>query len=349
MKYDKYNIEKMKKSLIDGYEYVYDNEIKKYVLREAGFLGSVVKAFGGSDRDARAADSVEDKIKKAFDELVDGVKALDPRKILDNMKRGFEDAIINPVKREFDKIKDTMEKGLLDFKDLMVRDIMKIINDIKGALESLKDDAERLMNQIIGTLVNGFKQMTKSLEDFAKKFLKIGAGLGKMLKGALVDGPVGIGKGLKQGFSDVGMLFSWTGEFLLSYLTCGIHYIENIHRCIFYYSIDAVAKLFYSPVTIFLWLVWEFGETDLYKTHDKIWDTIYAIDESFYGIFGFHFAHYPKNIKNMCYNCKRLKIVALKNKSNQVNYDFNINLPNMLNDAKKTMDEGASDFIGGFS
>ena len=293
-------------------------------------------------------DTVKEEAIKLAKKIEDGVKSMSPEKIKNDMKKGFEDTIINPVKKEFDKIKNETEDGLKAANDLMVRDIKKIIKDIESSFESLKNDSDRLMNEITGVLMNGFKQMMKALDDFAKRFLKIGVGLGKMLKGALVDGPIGIGKGLKQGFSDVGMLFSWTGEFLLSYLTCGIHYIENLHRCIFYYAIDAVAKLFYSPVTIFLWLVWEFGETDLYKTHDKIWDTIYAIDGSFYGIFGFHFARYPKNVKNMCYNCKRLKIVALKNKSNQVNYSFNTNLPNMLNDAKKTMDEGASDFIGGF-
>jgi hypothetical protein len=341
-------------SFDDGYEYVYDEETKRYVLREGGIdWGGVGRAIVGAAKSVgKAVVSAVDKVKEAAEKLAkmieDGIKSISPEKVKNDMKRGFEDTIINPVKREFDKIKNDTENGLKAANDLMVRDIMKIINDIKGALETLKNDADKLMKEILGALTNGFKQMTKSLEDFAKKFLKIGVGLGKMLKGALVDGPVGIGKGLKQGFDDVGMLFSWTGQFLLSYLTCGIHYIENIHRCIFYYAIDAVAKLFYSPVTIFLWLVWEFGETDLYKTHDKIWDTIYAIDGSFYGIFGFHFARYPKNVKNMCYNCKRLKIVALKNKSNQVNYSFNTNLPNMLNDAKKTMDEGASDFIGGF-
>ena len=180
-----------------------------------------------------------------------------------------------------------------------------------------------------------FKNIGKKNEDLGKKLKLVGDGLEKIFRGSLAKAPVAVGKGLKRGLDDAGDLFAWVGGFIFSYLTCGIQYIENLHRCIFYYSLDVVGKLFYFPVTFMLWLSWEFGKTDLYDFHDKIWNTIYAIDKDFYGTFGFHFAHYPDNIKNMCYNCKRLKVVALKNKSDQINYDFDTYMPELLKDANK--------------
>lgn len=352
MKPSKYNKYK-KLSFADGYEYVYDEETKRYVLREGEWWDDAGRAIVNTGKTignavVSAYDAAKEAAIKLAKQIEDGVKSIDPNKVIKDMKAGFTKDILDPVAKEFNKIKDTADQGLRDAENLMEKDIKKIIDDITEALNKLKKDAERLMKEIIDGVNEGFKKFMKFFDDFAKKFLKIGTGLGKIFKGAFVEAPTGIGNGLKQGFDDVGMLFSWTGEFLLSYLTCGIQYIENLHRCIFYYALDVIAKLFYSPVTIFLWLVWEFGETDLYKTHDKIWDTIYAIDADFYDLFGFHFAHYPKNVKNMCYNCKRLKILALKNKSNQIDYDFKYNLPNMLNDAKNTINDGSKDFFGAF-
>jgi hypothetical protein len=330
------NLKKMEHFLGD-FEYVYDKKTKKYVLREFDwndFVGWVV------DKGKKVVDWV---VKTAND-----LNAMNPNEIKNRMKRDFEDAIINPVKREFDKIKNDTEKGLIAANELMTKDILKVINDIKSVFSDLITQADKMMKQIKNLTTDSFNQVAIKAGEFAKKFLIIGTGLGKIFKGVLVDAPVGMGKGLKRGFDNMGVLFLWTGEFLLSYLTCGIHYIENLRNCIFYYSIDAVAKLFYFPITLFLWISWEVFESDLYEMHDKIWNTIYYIDKDFYEMFGFHFARYPDSIKNNCYNCKRLKVLALKNKSNQVNYDFNTNIPNLLNEAKTNINQGSNDFVNGF-
>jgi hypothetical protein len=222
-----------------------------------------------------------------------------------------------------------------------IDETIKKINKLKNNIQL--DSVEDVLNNYKKVSENFYEGFDPSdiISKFLKKMTDIGKGLEKIFTGIFVKGFDGLGKGLNVGFNNIGEFLFWTSEFLFSYLSCGIQYIENIHRCIFYYSVDALAKLFYFPITFILWLSWEVGGTDLYKTHDKIWDTIYSIDSKFYDTFGFHFAHYSKNITNMCYNCKRLRVVALKSKSSQINYDFETKLPELLQAGLKDIMDGA--------
>jgi hypothetical protein len=87
---------------------------------------------------------------------------------------------------------------------------------------------------------------------------------------------------------------------------------------------------------------------DLYGSMDKLWDTLYEYDAYIYGYTGFHIAHYPKNIRNLCYNCKRMRINALKNKVSEINYDFLVKMPELLNKGVVEMDNGGKDFLSAF-
>jgi hypothetical protein len=227
---------------------------------------------------------------------------------------------IHEINIKINKLKNELQTGATDIKKKSVN----VLNNHKQYLD----------------FVEGF-DASNSVNQFVQKMNNIGKGLEKILKGIFVDEVQALGKGLDIGFHNIGEFLYWTSEFLFSYLSCGIQYIENIHRCIFFYLLDAFAKLFYFPVTFILWISWEWGGNDLYKTHDEIWNVIYYIDDEFYKTFGFHFAHYSKNITDSCYNCKRLKIVALKSKSSQINYDFETKIPELLQSGMQEILDGA--------
>jgi hypothetical protein len=63
---------------------------------------------------------------------------------------------------------------------------------------------------------------------------------------------------------------------------------------------------------------------------------------------GIHAFKYSKDINNRCYNCKRLKVLALKNKSEQINNDFVQNLPILLNKGADRMKKGGDEFLAAF-
>lgn len=127
-------------------------------------------------------------------------------------------------------------------------------------------------------------------------------------------------------------------------MKCGIHFIQNLNICFSYYVLDTIRFILYSPVTFIKWLVWEVGGHDLTEFENQIWSYIYDIDM----MTGIHAFKYSKDINNRCYNCKRLKVLALKNKSNQINYDFIQNMPSLLNKGTNKMKKGGNEFLAAF-
>ena len=208
------------------------------------------------------------------------------------------------------------------------------INDVNKKLDDIKENMCNDINTFTTKVTNVFTTLQTSFlgtfDAFAKKVQDVVRGFNIIFHGLFETSPKGLGDGLKRGFDDMGEFMFWTSEFIFIYIICGLQYIKNLDKCIFYYIFDAFAKMLYFPIDIISWVAWELAGQDLYTGQKKIWDTIYWIDDTFYNNTGFHFAHYPKNVVDMCYSCKRLKILALKNKSSQIKYDFEKNLPSLL-------------------
>jgi hypothetical protein len=55
---------------------------------------------------------------------------------------------------------------------------------------------------------------------------------------------------------------------------------------------------------------------------DKMKRMAEELDAHIFGIFGAHIIHWPKPIRDMCYNCKRLRPEALVAKTMDVEYDI---------------------------
>lgn len=230
-----------------------------------------------------------------------------------------------------------------------------IINPVNSLIKDSVNVFVGLINNMVDGLqngVNGFFSVLDKVVGFinntAARFIKMGQGMNNIFTGLFVTETNGLGEGLRLGFNNIGELLKWSGEFIFSYITCGVQYIQNLHRCLFFYFIDTVGQIMYLPIRILLWFMKTFLFRDMYSMETMVWDTLEKVDSYIYQYVGVHISHYPKNIRDLCYNCKRMKVDALKDKVNQINYGFSTKMPNLLQAGVKQMRQGGDDFAGAF-
>lgn len=269
-------------------------------------------------------------------------------KIVKKVRKGIEDDLVTPFKKTFNDAVNTVKT-----------EVTKIIAETKKTLEGFIDDLKKGFDEAVEKIKNwftdigkkitsGFDEVRKFFEKVGDRFKQMGDGLGQLFTGIGTE-VTELGDGLRLGFTNIGVLLKWVGEFIFSYITCGVSYIQNLHRCIFFYVIDTVAHLSYVPVRIFMWGISGITKrNDLYDAEKMIWDKIYEADGVIYYYFGFHIAHYPKNVRDLCYNCKRMRVTALKNKVQEINYVFDKVIPQKLQKGISDIQKGGDKFKGAF-
>uniref|UniRef100_A0A6C0B912 Uncharacterized protein n=1 Tax=viral metagenome TaxID=1070528 RepID=A0A6C0B912_9ZZZZ len=254
---------------------------------------------------------------------------------IDDIKRDIKDGIIGPLTKGINK------------------DLIKPLN--KTIKDSVKTFTDLINNMIAGIQkgVNGFFDILSIVVNFinetAARFIQMGKGMNDIFTGLFVTETKGLGEGLKLGFTNIGELLQWSGEFIFSYITCSVQYIQNLHRCLFFYCTDTFAQILYLPIRILLWFMKTFLFRDLYPLEQKAWDLLEQADQFIFYYVGVHISHYPKNIRDLCYNCKRMKVDALKDKVKQINYGFSRKMPQLLQAGIGQMQDGSKQFAGAFS
>jgi hypothetical protein len=125
------------------------------------------------------------------------------------------------------------------------------------------------------------------------------------------------------------MMYSW--EFVRTYTICGVQFAGNITNCIFYYIIDIIVNfLTLLFVHLPLWLLLNFLGINLYKEMQKMYDMLEKLDQIILNYVGFHIIHWPKNVRDKCYNCKRLKMSVYAGKIMGLVDDFTIKIPAII-------------------
>jgi len=212
--------------------------------------------------------------------------------------------------------------------------------DIKKEEEEKKKMKEGL------SLGKSISRMFKVILTFPKRIANIGKGLGNIFKGIGLS-YWGILKGTSLGFKDIVLLVYYASYFIFTYTICTVQYIKNIPKCIFYYIVDIFFQLIYLPVRLVLFCVWLIFR-DVYKIESRIWKLIYKLDIMIYDLTGFRITRWPKNIRDQCYNCKRLKISVLMKKGKDIYKDFFVKIPKMMLKGVNTVDKGGKQLLGGF-
>lgn len=223
----------------------------------------------------------------------------------------------------------------------------EIGDKMRADFDRIGDKAREVGNKMKGGFEEVGNKMGGFFKDLMNRFKKIGDGLLGIFDG-IGNEFVGIGEGLRLGFDDIGLLFEYTGEYILTYTFCGVKFISNLKTCFFYYMIDTILQIFYLPVRLFLFIIWISFFKGVYKLEAKAWKNIRLLDNLNFSYTGIYFTRWPRDIRELCYNCKRLKVSVLKGKAQDVDDDFNIKMPQLLRKGIDQMKRGSDDLLGAF-
>ena len=157
-----------------------------------------------------------------------------------------------------------------------------------------------------------------SLSDFGKLFnvfsmiSNIGRGFEEIADG-IGELVTEVPTGLFHAFLDGSEFLQYVGVFLFTNFVCMMKSMKNMTSCIFFYLFDAFLLLCYVPIAIFLFLV-SFILPSVYDMEKSFINGAEKVDKYWFGFFKFHLFHYPKTIRDKCYNCRRLKPTVFVNK-----------------------------------
>jgi hypothetical protein len=276
-------------------------------------------------------DEIEERKNKITEDFKEAIN-LDPLNVGGRLKKGSEE--LGKKLDIFDEIKDKIKSVIVD------------------PVENLAKSIEKKFTAITNKITEGFTKFVDDIKKFftdtMKRFKLMGKGLGNIFGGLLVDTPIGLTAGIGRGFTDIGELIYFSFIYIASYIMCGVRYIENLHRCALYYALDIAGSIMYLPFRLTLWIIKAFLGRDLYALEAYIWSFVYTADSYCYQYTGIHFAHYPKNVRNLCYNCKRLKTSVMREKGKEINDDFVKKIPGLLLRGIKTMSNGSNQFRAAF-
>jgi len=137
------------------------------------------------------------------------------------------------------------------------------------------------------------------------------------------------------------------GTFSVTWMMCLFKNISNMQTCIFYYLLEAIGQILYLPFRILFWIISKIG-FDIYSHETMFWDKMDDLDKIIMGFVGFHILHYPKNIRETCYNCKRLKIKTLTDRTKPLKDDVMERLPPKLWPGLNRIIQGGTDLMNPF-
>lgn len=237
------------------------------------------------------------------------------------------------------QIGDDLAKPFKELGDKMKGGFDEIGDAVKGVANKAKDT-------LLGPLMDIFEKAAKAFEQIPKRFTLFGNGFKTVFQG-IGDEFEGLGLGLKDSFYDIGTLIEYSGVFVFTYLECGVQFIKNLHNCILYYSLQAIGQIFYMPIRFMLFLCYSAG-LDLYSSETSFWNYVEWFDGIIFKYMGFHFSHFPKSVRNQCYNCRRLKKQTVVNIAEQINDDFNTKIPNNLKHGIDVIKEGGDEILSAF-
>jgi len=135
--------------------------------------------------------------------------------------------------------------------------------------------------------------------------------------------------------------------FSISWMLCLFKNIGNMQTCIFYYLLEAIGQILYLPVRIFLFFASQIG-INFYPLETRFWNFIEYLDTLAIGSIGFHISHYPRNIRDQCYNCKRLKVSTLMAHSDPLVKDITQVVPRNLSPGITQIIQGGTELMHPF-
>lgn len=180
----------------------------------------------------------------------------------------------------------------------------------------------------VGDMISMIPVIINFLITLPQRFANIFAGIINIFIGVAMElKDVGIVSGIV--LTDFFIFLEYTWELIRTYMICAPKMISNLTSCLIYYIFDFFGIVLYLPVRIFISLLKIFG-VNLYPVEKQIWDGIEKIDRLIFTAIGFHLIHWPKNVRDQCYNCKRLKLTVYADRILNIVDDFTVNIPGIM-------------------
>jgi hypothetical protein len=146
--------------------------------------------------------------------------------------------------------------------------------------------------------------------------IQVGIGLAKIFKGVareMIELPAAITIGAIGASRFIQSL--WV--FGISNFFCGMKLMGNFTSCALYYLLEIIGSILYLiPLLVFMVLDWLTGARKLGSLiENTIWSLLEKLDRMTIDNLGFHVIHFPKSVRDKCYNCRRLKPMAFVRKA----------------------------------
>jgi hypothetical protein len=180
----------------------------------------------------------------------------------------------------------------------------------------------------IGDMIALIPMIISFIITLPQRFMNIFAAIMNIQLGLILEMKnVGIVTGIVLTDAYVFLLYTW--ELIRTYMICGPKILANLTNCLIYYIIDFAAIVLYLPVRIFLAILKALG-INLYPVEKKIFEGLEKVDRIVFTQTGFHIIHWPKSIRDQCYNCKRLKLTVYSDRIVDMIGDFTTVIPAIL-------------------
>jgi hypothetical protein len=155
------------------------------------------------------------------------------------------------------------------------------------------DDLGKFLSKL-GRLLNAVTETGKGLKQIFEGVIKEFTGL-----------PQGVWYGLLN--SSVFIQYIW--EFAITNFMCGMKLMNNAFSCAIYYILEIIGQMLYLLPRIFFWILDKItGKKKIGSMIERtIWRALEWVDRLTITYLKFHIIHYSKSVREMCYNCKRLK------------------------------------------
>lgn len=141
---------------------------------------------------------------------------------------------------------------------------------------------------------------------------EIGRGVGDIFEGVVREFS-GIPQGAWYAAMGGSEFVQYIWAFAFTNFMCGMKLIQNAFSCAVYYILELFGQILYLIPRILFWLLDKISGMmkkglrlgSIIET--TIWSLLDRIDRFTITYFKFHIIHFSKEVRELCYNCKRLK------------------------------------------
>lgn len=164
-------------------------------------------------------------------------------------------------------------------------------------------------------------KITSFFKELSRRFKLLGMGIKDIFEGLKVA-VTAVCVAAKVGIHDIGLLVEYIFNFTEDSFTCFKQFLYNLKYCFLFYVIEMCGQILYFPIRVLVWTLKKFIHFDMQPYLDTFWAWMEKIDRIFYSYASFHLIHYPHEVRQHCYVCKRLSERPVSRQGHTVKYDW---------------------------